>query len=123
MVAASFHRQRRVRIFRGAALAPFQPDWQPVADPYAEGGASRSAAALPRIPRRYSPYVMSVTVSVAMSGVISLIVAIKTFGISFDTPVIWLAAWPVSCMIAVPMRFVVAPLVDRFVNAVVEPPL
>jgi hypothetical protein len=37
-------------------------------------------------------------------------------------PSAWLAAWQVSCAIAVPARFVVAPLVSRFVGAVVEPP-
>lgn len=76
-----------------------------------------------RIPRRYSHIIMSVVLSVSMSAVISLIMTIKNTGIGFDTAMIWLAAWQASCLIAVPMRFVLAPLVSRFVGLLVEPPL
>jgi hypothetical protein len=75
---------------------------------------------LKRIPRRYASVLMSVTLSVSMSAVVSLIVTIRHVGFSLDMPALWLAAWQVSCAIAVPTRFVVAPLVARCVGAVVE---
>jgi hypothetical protein len=66
---------------------------------------------------------MSVILSVCMSAVISLIVTIKNTGLDgLDTAMLWLAAWQASCLIAVPMRFLVAPLVARFVGLLVEPP-
>ena len=34
----------------------------------------------------------------------------------------WLAAWPVSAMIAIPLRLVLTPLVNRCIALVVEPP-
>lgn len=75
-----------------------------------------------RVPRRYRSVLASVAQSVCMSAVVSLIVTIKNVGVCGDMPSVWLAAWQVSCAIAVPARFVVAPLVSRFVGAVVEPP-
>ena len=79
------------------------------------------ALRLRRIPRRYRSVVMSVALSVSMSAVVSCIVTIRQVGLNVDMPAIWLAAWQVSCAIAVPTRFVVAPLVARFVGALIEP--
>lgn len=76
---------------------------------------------LKRIPRRYRSVVMSVALSVCMSAVVSFIVTAGHVGVSLELPAAWLAAWQVSCAIAVPARFVVAPLVARCVSAVVEP--
>ena len=75
---------------------------------------------LRRIPRRYSSLVMSVTLSVSMSAVVTLIVTIHHHGVSPQIPSLWLAAWQMSCLVAIPIRFVVAPLVERLVGAVVE---
>jgi hypothetical protein len=75
---------------------------------------------LRRIPRRYGSLVMTVTLSVSMSAVVTLIVTIHHHGVSPQIPSLWLAAWQMSCAIAVPTRFVVAPLVARLVGAVVE---
>jgi hypothetical protein len=75
-----------------------------------------------RVPRRYRSVLMSVVLSVCMSAVVSFIVTIKNVGVCEDMASVWLAAWQVSCAIAVPARFVVAPLVSRFVGVVVEPP-
>jgi hypothetical protein len=74
-----------------------------------------------RLPRRYGSVVMSVTLSMSMSAVVSFIVTMKNVGPSLDMPGIWFAAWQVSCAVAVPARFVVAPLVNRFVGALMEP--
>jgi Protein of unknown function (DUF2798) len=64
---------------------------------------------------------MSVTLSVSMSAVVTLIVTIRHHGASLEVPALWFAAWSMSCAVAVPIRFVVAPLVARLVGAVVEP--
>jgi hypothetical protein len=118
-------RQRgAIRIFRAQwhpqGCPRFQPEWEPVGDPYGNDTAGRPK--LPRIPRRYTSHVMSVTVSVAMSAVITLFVALRNYGVSLETLLLWGAAWPVSCLIAVPTRFAISPLVKRITSALVEPP-
>jgi hypothetical protein len=118
-------RQRgAIRIFRAQwhpqGCPRFQPEWEPVGDPYDNAAAGRSK--LPRIPRRYTSHVMSVTVSVAMSAVITLFVAVRNYGVSLETLLLWATAWPVSCLIAVPTRFAITPLVKRITSALVEPP-
>jgi hypothetical protein len=118
-------RQRgTIRIFRAQwhpqGCPRFQPEWEPVGDPHGNDTAGRPK--LPRIPRRYTSHVMSVTVSVAMSAVITLFVAIRNYGVSLETLLLWAAAWPVSCLIAVPTRFAISPLVKRITSALVEPP-
>lgn len=124
MTAVAVRQRGAIRIFRSQrhpnGCAHFQPDWEPVADPYGNDNA-RSLGTLPRIPRQYKSHVMSVTVSVAMSAVITLYVAIRNYGITLETFMIWGAAWPVSCMIAVPTRFAITPLVERITSALVEP--
>jgi hypothetical protein len=75
-----------------------------------------------RVPHRYRWVLVSVVQSVCMSAVVSLIVTIRNVGMCGDMPGLWLAAWQVSCAIAVPARFAVAPMVSRFVGALVEPP-
>ena len=77
---------------------------------------------LKRIPRRYRSVVISVALSVCMSAVVSFIVTMKNVGISPDMQAAWLGAWQVSCAIVVPARFIVAPLVERCIGAVVEQP-
>lgn len=74
-----------------------------------------------RLPRRYRSVLMSVALSVCMSAVVSGIVTAKNVGVSLDMASVWLAAWQVSCAIAVPARFLVAPLVSRLVGVLVEP--
>jgi phage portal protein BeeE len=75
-----------------------------------------------RLPRRYRSVLTSVAMSVSMSGVVSFIITAKTAGLCEDMPGVWLAAWKLSCAIAVPARFVVAPLVTRFIGLLVDPP-
>jgi hypothetical protein len=115
-----------IRIFRAQwhpqGCPRFQPEWEPVGDPYGNDAAAAERPKLPRIPRRYMSQVMSVTVSVAMSAVITLFVAIRNYGVTLEAVLLWAAAWPVSCMIAVPVRFAITPLVERITSALVEPP-
>lgn len=124
MAAAAIRHRGAIRIFRAQwhpqGCPRFQPEWEPVGDPY--GGDAAQRPKLPRIPRRYTSHVMSVTVSVAMSAVITLFVAIRNYGVSLETLLLWAAAWPVSCLIAVPTRFAISPLVQRITAALVEPP-
>jgi len=77
---------------------------------------------LRRIPCRYRPVLISVALSVAMAAVVTFVITLKTVGFSLAMPAVWLAEWQLTCAIAVPARFVVAPLVNRFVSALVEPP-
>ena len=79
------------------------------------------APRLKRIPSRYKAVLRSVMLSVCMSAVVSFIVTARNVGLCMDMPGVWLAAWQVSCAIAVPARFVVTPLVNRFVGVLVEP--
>lgn len=124
MAALAMRQRGAIRIFRTQwhpqGCPRFQPEWEPVGDPYEHDAAGRPK--LPRIPRRYMSQVMSVTVSVAMSAVITLFVAIRNYGVSLETLLLWAAAWPVSCLIAVPTRFAITPLVKRITSALVEPP-
>jgi hypothetical protein len=126
MAALAMRQRGAIRIFRTQwhpqGCPRFQPEWEPVGDPYGNDAAAAQRPKLPRIPRRYMSQVMSVTVSVAMSAVITLFVAIRNYGVSLETLLLWAAAWPVSCLIAVPTRFAITPLVKRITSALVEPP-
>jgi hypothetical protein len=75
-----------------------------------------------RLPRRYRRVVMPIALSVSMSGVVTFILTAMNVGLCAQMPGIWLAAWQLSCAIAVPARFVVAPLVHRCVGVLLEPP-
>ena len=74
-----------------------------------------------RLPRRYRPVVTSIALSVSMTAVVSFIVTVKTVGLGAAMVDTWFASWQFSCAIAVPARFVVAPLVGRFVGLFVSP--
>ncbi len=75
---------------------------------------------LKRLPRRYAAVLRSVALSASMTAVVSLVVTIQRVGICLELPGLWLADWQFACAIAVPSRFLVAPLVTRFIGAVVE---
>lgn len=74
-----------------------------------------------RLPRRYRPVVTSIALSVAMTAVISFIVTVKTVGLCSATAEAWLASWQLSCAVAVPMRFALAPLAGRLAGLFVSP--
>lgn len=124
MAAAAMRQRGAIRIFRAQwhpqGCPRFQPEWEPIGDLYERDAAGRPK--LPRIPRRYMSHVMSVTVSVAMSAVITLFVAIRNYGVSLETLLLWATAWPVSCLIAVPTRFAFSPIVQKITCVLVEPP-
>jgi hypothetical protein len=74
-----------------------------------------------RVPHRYRSLLMSVALSVSMPGVVSFIVTARNVGLCAGMTDIWLAAWQLSCAIAVPARFVVSPIVTRVVGMFIEP--
>lgn len=126
MTAVVMRERGAIRIFRSewhqAGRTHFQPEWEPVADPYWNDTAQLRHPKWRRIPQRYKSHVMSVTVSMAMSAVITLFVAIRNYGITLETFMLWAAAWPVSCMIAVPTRFAISPFAHKITAVLVEPP-
>jgi hypothetical protein len=75
-----------------------------------------------RIPRRYYSMVASIALTLASTAIVSFGVTVKNVGWTLDTGLLWLAAWPVSAMISVPLRLVLTPLVNRGVGLLVEPP-
>lgn len=74
-----------------------------------------------RVPRRYQSLLTAVALTVSMSAVVSFFITLRHVGVCGELPGVWLAAWQLSCAIALPARFVVAPLVSRFVGVLVEP--
>jgi hypothetical protein len=119
-----------VRIFRpepnAERRAPFQREWEPVfsPEPWPRRNDCRTdrAPRLPRIPRRYHAAVVGTALTVALTAVVSFGMTIKTAGLSPDAPMRWLAAWQLACLIAVPARFVLLPLVSKAAGLLVEPP-
>lgn len=125
--------RRRVRIYRrdpdAGRPAPFQREWEPAFCPEARAsGAIRRSDEMCtnkswRIPRRYYAIVSSTALTLASTAIVSFGVTVRNVGLTFDTGLIWLAAWPVSAMIAVPLRMVLTPLINRCIDPLVEPPL
>lgn len=126
MTAVAMRERGAIRIFRSewhpAGVPRFQPEWEPVADPYWTNAVEQRPKWW-RIPRRYMSQVMSVTVSMGMSAVITLFVVIRNYGITPETLLLWITAWPISCMIAVPTRFAISPIARKIASALVEPPV
>ncbi len=136
-MSAAFAEQRRIRIVR-PELQPgrqvyFQREWEPVfcpdpprrAEPERAGDANGAAeaASAPRLPRRYHSAVAGTALTVALTGVVSLGMVVRTAGLTLDAGLPWLGAWQHAALIAVPTRFVLAPLVSRLVGLFVEAPL
>ncbi len=127
--------QGRIRIFRAEARRKgrtcFQPEWEPVFCPQTQTqarGEPRCLRAMDiergwRIPRRYRRLVASTALTLASTAIVSFGVTVKNVGLTLDTGLIWLAAWPVSAMIAVPLRLMLTPLIDKCISPLIEPPL
>jgi hypothetical protein len=74
------------------------------------------------IPRRYQSFVETTALTLTSTAIVSFGVTVKNVGLNLDTALFWLAAWPVSAMIAIPLRLVLTPLVNRCIALFVEPP-
>ena len=134
MPAASVRvRQKRVRIVRHGTRPQrrvhFQREWEPVFCPEMQNrevsprlDATRTEKCW-RIPRRYHSLVASTALTLASTAIVSFGVTVKNVGLTLDTGLLWLAAWPVSAMIAVPLRLALTPLIDRCIAPLIAPPL
>ncbi len=67
------------------------------------------------IPARFAPILFGLILSCIMSGIVTLVVSIKNFGLEMQTVTGWIASWSFSWPIAFAVVLVVAPLVRRLV--------
>ena len=133
MQAALGARQRRIRIFRPESRPSnrfrFQPEWEPIPDPYTNYQRIHAvcgppqAIRLPRIPYRYRPAVTGTVLTVALTAVVSLGMTVKAVGLTPDAGAFWLSAWQMAALIAVPARFLLAPLISKAIAPIIEPPV
>jgi hypothetical protein len=134
MVGAMLLAQRRktpIPIVRRRACngqgARFQPEWQPVFCPdVPEREATRRhdptrSGRSWLIQRRYRSFAETTALTLASTAIVSFGVTVKNVGLTFDTGLLWLAAWPVSAIIAIPLRLVLTPLVNRCIRPLIEP--
>ncbi len=132
-MSTAFSARNQIRIFRPetslAGGMPFQPEWEPVANPYADHNGmlplyrARYAIRLPRVPYRYQAAVTGTALTVALTAVVSLGMTVKMVGLTPDTGAFWLSAWQMAALIAVPARFVLAPLITKAIDPIIEPPV
>ena len=78
---------------------------------------------LRRIPGRYHATLTGTTMTVALTGVVSIALTIKNVGIAPDALARFVASWAIATAIAVPARFALLPLVTRLVGLVADRPL
>jgi hypothetical protein len=135
--ALAFNPKNRVRIFRAedrpAGKVAFQREWEPVfcpqmpsreeAESRANTAQTGSRSKPKRIPPRYYSGVASVALTLIMTGIITFWAAVQNNGLTLNAGALWLTTWPVSAVIAVPMRLLLAPLVSKAVGLVVEAPV
>jgi hypothetical protein len=74
-----------------------------------------------RLPSRYAAFVMPLVLSVLMSLVVSGVSTLKSLGIGAAFLSTWPIAWLLSWLVAFPTLLLVLPLVRRIVGLVVEP--
>jgi hypothetical protein len=74
-----------------------------------------------RLPSRYAAFVMPLVLSVLMSLVVSGVATLKSLGIGAAFLSTWPIAWLLSWLVAFPTLLLVLPLVRRIVGLVVEP--
>lgn len=121
-----------VRIYRRGmrpeGRAPFQREWEPPFCPDLRAHDTPcqiDAASTDKswhIPRRYKSFAETTALTLTSTAIVSFGVTVKNVGLNLDTALFWLAAWPVSAMIAVPLRLVLTPFVNRCIALFVEPP-
>ena len=74
-----------------------------------------------RLPARYAALVMPFVLSVLMSLIVSGVSTLKSLGIGTMFLSTWPIAWLLSWLVAFPTLLLVLPLVRRIVSLVVEP--
>ena len=78
---------------------------------------------LHRVPSRYHATLTGTTMTIALTGVVSLALTMKNVGLAPDTLIRFAASWAIATAIAVPARFALLPLVTRLGGLVAERPL
>ncbi|NJM34943.1 MAG: DUF2798 domain-containing protein [Rhodomicrobium sp.] len=121
MTAAFADYRPRVRIVRRAPKRRFQPDWEPVANPYADIVAGSRIIAAPRLPQCFRSAVTGTALTLALTAVVSFGLAVETAGWTPNMASVWLTGWQSAALIAVPARFALAPLVAKLVGRLFEP--
>lgn len=74
-----------------------------------------------RLPPRYATFVMPLVLSVLMSLIVSGVSTLKSLGVGAAFFSTWPIAWFLSWLVAFPALLLVLPLVRRIVSLVVEP--
>lgn len=100
---------------------PFCPEWQPRETPRRTDAAYTDKSWC--IPRRYQSFAETTALTLTSTAIVSFGVTVKNVGWTLDTGLLWLAAWPVSALIAIPLRLVLTPLVNRCIALFLEPPV
>lgn len=75
-----------------------------------------------RLPPRYAAFVMPLVLSILMSLVVSGVSTLKSLGIGAAFLSTWPVAWFLSWLVAFPTLLLVLPLVRRIVSLVVAEP-
>ncbi|WP_104204080.1 DUF2798 domain-containing protein [Halomonas saliphila] len=75
-----------------------------------------------RLPARFYGFMLSLVLSVLMSGVVSLTVTLRTGGLTSVAISHWPGAWAASWLVAFPALLMVAPLARRLVAMLVRSP-
>ena len=79
-----------------------------------------SSFAARRLPPRYAAFVMPFVLSILMSLIVSGVSTLKSLGISTAFVSTWPIAWFLSWLVAFPTLLLVLPPVRRIVSVVVE---
>ena len=78
---------------------------------------------LRRVPGRYHSTLTGTTMTIALTGVVSLALTLKNVGVAPDALMRFAVSWAIATAIAVPARFALLPIVTRLVGVVAERPL
>jgi hypothetical protein len=71
-------------------------------------------------PARFSPILFGLILSGIMSGIVTLVVAVKNFGFGLHALDAWVPSWSFSWPVAFVVVLVVGPLVRRLVAKLVR---
>ncbi len=73
-----------------------------------------------KIPVRYAQFLYSLILSGMVSFLVSGIATVLTVGLNMQFVHDWLSSWPFAWLVAFPSLFLLAPLVRRIVDGLVD---
>ena len=82
---------------------------------------SSSVMSSRRLPPRYAAFLTPLVLSILMSLIVSGVSTLRSLGFSPDYFSVWPMAWLLSWVVAFPTLLMVMPLVRRIVGLVVQP--